>query len=42
MKPHVIESLAEIIDKDHDGCIDKFDLESFLTRYDAVSDAPIE
>jgi len=33
IKPHLIEILSDIIDIDKDGYIDKFDLETFISRY---------
>jgi len=33
MKVHQLENLCDIIDIDKDGFIDRFDLESFVNRY---------
>ena len=33
IKPHLIETLSDIIDIDKDGFVDKFDLETFISRY---------
>lgn len=33
IRPHIIETLSEVIDIDKDGYVDKFDLETFIGRY---------